>query len=299
MTRGQTTTLTGILLTIASVCGDAFAADDDVIVDGAVPDANVDVIVQQRIVLVQRIRAAEVRLAPFQNDLDARIFPRDGTVQKAARRFAADLELSIHKIDRVCSLTPAQIQRLTLAGRVDQQRFFQRVEEARQRIRHNEFVVADLEMEIQALQAISQTGLLGPTSFFSKAIRANLSPEQLKVSRELHHNALVEKAVDEFQAPVALLKLQRESLTRSMCEEIPAFAVFWSENGSYESAELKEMRNQVLLHEEIIKPILSDSQWNSLKTHIESFDRPSQEQVLNLHIRQVRVFRQAAPMQGK
>ena len=251
------------------------------IVDNAAKVKAVDEIVQKKVLLIQRVQLFDVKadLIKTEQEFERRIFPQDESEQKATRRFSADLDLAIHKIDRACSLSNEQRKRLALAGRVDQQRFFQRVEEVRKRIRRERFITDDQAIEFENLQKISQTGLLGPTSFFSKAVRTTLSPEQLKVSQELHHNALVEKTVDEIERQVGLLQLQRDFLVKLMREEIPAFAVFWSDKSSYERDELKEMRYQLSLAEEKIRPVLGDGQWNSLKTMIEHFDEPKQEQL--------------------
>ena len=56
------------------------------------------------------------------------LFPYDQTTQQARSRTDADSESAIDKIDRPYRLTKAQRQKLTLAGRIDRGRFFDRLE---------------------------------------------------------------------------------------------------------------------------------------------------------------------------
>jgi hypothetical protein len=104
-------------------------------------------------------------------------------------RFEWLLDKRIASLDRRYSLSPSQKQRLRLAARGDMQRFFERVDVARQK-----YIADRRRNAVDAVRAVDAQSVpfhddlkVGPFmdgSLFSKALATVLSPEQLEKSEQ-------------------------------------------------------------------------------------------------------------------
>jgi len=106
------------------------------------------------------------------------------------RRLEVQLRSRIVQIDRVCALTPAQTEKLRLAGRGDIHRFFERVEAIRLKIdAASEWDADDLRTLMQRVVPLISDGralreealdvnFFGAGSLFAKALHKVLTADQ-------------------------------------------------------------------------------------------------------------------------
>jgi hypothetical protein len=79
-----------------------------------------------------RIFAQQFRIA--KTSYDEMLYGKGNDAAAVRRRLEDQLRANLAEIDRVCGLTPAQAEKLRLAGRGDIHRFFERAEEVRLKI---------------------------------------------------------------------------------------------------------------------------------------------------------------------
>jgi hypothetical protein len=113
----------------------------------------------------------------------------DGARDAAGARQALISQLlqDVEDLSEKYGLTPAQQQKLRLAGRGDIKRVFDRVEDARRRLQahviHDDAGMLDLSREMSReltpLQMSIKTGPLGEGSLFAKTLKGALTAEQI------------------------------------------------------------------------------------------------------------------------
>jgi hypothetical protein len=100
----------------------------------------------------------------------------------------AQLRDDLAAIDKLCNLTPEQRNRLTLSGRGDIQRLFDRAESLKSRLEKTgdlrtedqfDAWLAPLGAEAEKLGRLNDAGLVDADSLFSKTLHSSLSREQL------------------------------------------------------------------------------------------------------------------------
>jgi len=122
------------------------------------------------------------------------------------------LTLQLAEVERCCTLTIAQKEKLRLAGQGDIEQFFNRVEEKR-RLYCDQPIdqqkVGQVHAEIVPLQTILASGLFGDGSLFARVLRSTLGTEQL----ESYEQQLAERRAYRYQARV---EQEVATLTRTM-----------------------------------------------------------------------------------
>ncbi len=120
---------------------------------------------------------------------DATIFQPDGSVAAARSHIDGCLKVQIDELERACSLSEAQRQKLRLAAEGDAKRFFDEVNEVRRQYEGktadaqnpNAFdqIWGEMWQRIQPLRMKFQAGIFGEASLFSKVIAKTLTPDQI------------------------------------------------------------------------------------------------------------------------
>lgn len=165
-------------------------------------------------------------------NLEANVFPGSATAKAARRRCNVQLKMRIAELDRVCSLSPQQKDKLQLAGQGDIERFFDRFEELRAELeplmKKDPQAWNHIWPKIGPLQQKFQSGLFSDRSFFGKVLGKTLSSEQQKKfeqvqleRRRFHYLASIEAALTTLEDTVALAPDQHEAAARMLAESPP------------------------------------------------------------------------------
>ncbi len=141
----------------------------------------------------------------------------------------SELALTIEAVDRVCTLSDSQKDKLELAGRGDFARFEQRVEDLRAQYvgkTYSQDQIGEIYQKIQPLGEIYQAGLLGDASLFSKVLEKSLNPDQSEKfsrieeeRRQARYKAKVGLFVAAMQRSCALTDKQRKSLVELLVDQ--------------------------------------------------------------------------------
>src|SRR5262249_12476377 len=152
------------LIVVAGGGTRAFGQDDMIFID--------DIPVQADPKLEARF-VQTVQFSPEQ--VDQWIFNRWGGSAATKDRLTADLALRVDDIDRACVITPVQKKKLTLAGQGDIKRYYDRVDELKQKYAgggaSSKTNANTIWQDMQPLQIELLGGLFGPGSIFVKTIR--------------------------------------------------------------------------------------------------------------------------------
>jgi hypothetical protein len=186
-------------------------------------------------------------------------------------RFHRVLALKIAQVDRACTLSPAQRERLELAGKGDIKRHFDRIAE------HEHVINQQLEQEdyvkvVQQLQAVNRSHsaeLFGASSLFAKAVRTILTDEQaalyrvVQVERDMgRYQIRVEQYVIGLDGALGLSAAQRRRLVDLLVKETQPPSTF----GPHDLLFIQYQVSR--LPEDRLKPIFDDAQWSSLRRRL-------------------------------
>ena len=202
-------------------------------------------------------------------NFDQWIFQGSGNAANGRSRINSHLKLKLDELDRVCVLTEAQKQKLTLAARGDMKRFFDQVEEVRRKflaVKNDPNGFNQVWQEISPLQQKQAAGLFGESSIFAKTVRKTLTDEQqaryrtvLDERRRFRYRATIEVSLASLANTVALRHDQHEALLKLMVEETQPPNLF----GQYD--------NHVVMYEMSklpapkLKGLLDERQWKLLQ----------------------------------
>lgn len=237
--------IAGFLLAQAGTM--AWAQVGDVVVPGAI-QAVFDV---DESVFFQWIYGAGTRVGS----------PRD--------HFESVLKLAIADLDRSCSLTDDQKQKLALAGRGDIKRFLDRVADAHRLYelnRHEPGGAAVIREATIPIAADYEFGIFGEGSFFAKSLTRVLTPEQAGKYRE----SLREKDRFRYQAKVSLILASLDARVGFTSEQHIRFRnLIMEETRPPLKAAGPLEANVVLLQiaklpEVKVRPIFDDQQWRTM-----------------------------------
>ena len=92
------------------------------------------------------------------------------------------ITLTLDAIDRICHLSPTQVQKLRLAARGDFARFDREADKLRSELvgkSYDQNKIGEVYQQIQPLAIKYREGLLGRSSLFLKVVHSVLTPEQL------------------------------------------------------------------------------------------------------------------------
>lgn len=258
-----------LLLVIPAVYGGVSIAND-----------NDDIVVELPFGEAQDVDAD---LAPDNGDLqkdqesDGIIFPKETNSKLIRSTFKLELIDVIERLDRLCQLSEQQKQDLRRAGRVDQRRFFDRVQVIRAAYRAGTDIKEKYRDEIGTLQLKTTTGLHGSDSFFAKYARRVLDVEQLDILDEFRradHANWIERTLEDVERIVELESAQREAFAKLLLEETPYPAEFENFGPLCGHSERIAMKYQLsLLADEKVKPLLNAGQWQELEPELREFRR--------------------------
>jgi hypothetical protein len=225
----------------------------------------------------EAVRRAVVarQLVQLEAQFDQQVFQRDGNAAGARRRLDAQLALQVEDLDRACTLTDAQKQKLRLAGRGDIKRFFDRCETVKQKFQaaHQDGQrLQEVWQDISPLQVTLQAGLFQDDSLLYKALANTLTAEQLtrydalvRERRAFRHRANVELAVTMLEQGMPLRDAQRRQLIALLTDETkpPRKASQYD----YYFVMFQVGR----LPEEKLKPLFDNLQWKVVNQHLNQF----------------------------
>jgi hypothetical protein len=160
--------------------------------------------------LTKALREAAAREAAIETgfDIDESVFHQwifgaGNKIVSTPDHLESMLTMAIAGVDRTCSLSGEQRQKLELAGHGDRKRFMDRVAEAKrafERLRHDPDGPGEIIKYTQPLANAYAAGLYGEGSLFAKTLATTLTPEQQSRRRE----ALLDQARFRYKAKVSL-----------------------------------------------------------------------------------------------
>ncbi len=220
----------------------------------------------------------QVNVQLFQMDeqnFDANVFQPSGNAKAARTQIETRLKLQLDELQRVCGITEAQKQKLTLAASSDIKRFFDEVDRIRKKVKggkldQNEW--NNIWQEIQPLRNRQTSGLFGDTSFFAKTVRKSLTEEQIQKydvvvneRRKFRYRASLEVVVTNLASTVPLRHTQHEAIVKLLLDETqppPTFGQYDQYFVMYQLEKLAEPK---------IKPLLDEHQWKLLEVQIQQY----------------------------
>jgi hypothetical protein len=209
---------------------------------------------------------AKMQVANIDQQVDQWVFNRFGGAAPARTKLEAALLLRIDDLDRVCSTSEAQKQKLRLAGQGDIKRFFDRVAELKRKVaRVQNDPNQNIWQDVQPLQGELNAGIFGDESFFAKTVKRTLDRDQaaryegLLAKRKLvRHRATIEWFVVHVDKALGLTETQRQQLIELLVAVVPPPDKFGL--GDYWYLMLQSAK----VPEEKIKPIFDAPQWRLL-----------------------------------
>jgi hypothetical protein len=227
--------------------------------------------------VLARAVAAQQQRAVSDAQFDQWVFQQDRNAPGARKRLESFLTLQVEEIDRACTLTEPQKQKLQLTGRGDIVRFFTRYEELKQKVLQvnpdQDKFFQEMWQDIQPLQLVLQTGLFHEDSLLHKALRHTLTGEQfaryeaaVRDRREFRHRANVELAVTVLEQGMPLRDAQRRELIALLVKETKPAR---KSGGFYEY--YVTMYQLGRLPEGKLKPVLDAAQWKTMGRLVEQY----------------------------
>ena len=182
------------------------------------------------------------------------------------------LTLQVDDVARMCTLSEAQKKKLLLAGRGDIKRFFDQVEEKRQKfgkVKNDKTKFNEIYQELVPLQAALNSGLFGDGSIYSKTIRRVLSEEEdaryqrvIQDKNRFRYRAKIELVVAQLDQSVGLRDEQRRKLVELIMSETQLPTRF----GQYDYYLVMYQAGQIA--EAKLKPLFEDRQWALLNRQL-------------------------------
>ncbi|MFI5459490.1 MAG: hypothetical protein ACHRXM_29035 [Isosphaerales bacterium] len=198
---------------------------------------------------------------------DQRVFGSGGAAQ-FRRRVELSLTARVSDVDRICQLTAVQKKKLLLAGRGDIKRFFDHVEESRQKIEHESIDLDELRAILQEFQrrlARSRFDLFGEKSLFQKSLKNTLTAEQFatfqKITRDVvaaHHRTTITWVAGIMDTTLRLSKEQHRRFEELLVNETRPPMRF----GEYDYYGLMFQLSR--LPDARLRPIFDGDQWSKL-----------------------------------
>jgi hypothetical protein len=206
-----------------------------------------------------------------ENNFNAWAFGNPAGPAAARATLESSLKLWLAELDRSCSLSPAQSEKLQLAGRGDIKRFFDLVDEKRRlylgkEIDHRK--LGEVHGQIVSLQTVLAAGLFGDDSLFARTIRNTLDEEQFaRYQRQLAerranlYRARVELEVASLSKSLGLRAEQCRRLADLLLAETNPPRAF----GRYEHYVIWFQASKI--PEEKVREVLDETQWRSFHAH--------------------------------
>jgi|GEM_PF-2339963 hypothetical protein len=157
-------------------------------------------------------------------DIDQAVFQQHGGVSGARKSFDSQLKLQITELNRICSLSTDQQQKLALAGQGDIQRFFDQfaaIKRTFEPVKHDQQAWNKVWQKLWPLQAKLSAGLFADRSFFAKVVDRTLDParmakyrQSVEEHRRFHYRASIEVSLCSMENQIAMRSDQHTALAR-------------------------------------------------------------------------------------
>jgi hypothetical protein len=210
-----------------------------------------------------------------ESNFDQWVFQGAGNASAGRQRIRSRLKLQLDELHRVCGLTDAQKQKLALAAEGDTKRFFDQVEEVRQKflkVRNDQNAFNGIWQEIQPLQMKQAAGLFGDKSFYAKTLRKTLNAEQvekyqavLDERRRFRYRASIEVAMATLESSVALRNEQREALVHILIDKTQPPIAFGPSQYDYYLVMYR------LTSLKDVKPLFDERQWKLMQQQFNQY----------------------------
>ena len=220
----------------------------------------------------------QVNVQFFQMDeanFDANVFQPSGNAKAARTQIETKLKLQLDELHRVCGITEAQKQKLTLAASSDVKRFFDEVDRIRKKVKAGNIdqnAWNNIWQEIQPLRNKQAAGLFGDSSFYAKTVRKTLNEEQIQKydavvneRRKFRYRASLEVAVTNLESAVPLKHSQHEAIVKLLMEETQPPPTF----GQYDQYLVMHQLGKIA--EPKLKPLLDEHQWKLMEGQIQQY----------------------------
>lgn len=204
-------------------------------------------------------------------NFDQWVFQGSSSGEAGRNRLRAFLTLRIDELQRTCALTPAQSQKLLLAGHGDLKRFLDQVEVVRQKflkVRQDQDQFNRIWQDINPLQQKQATGIFGKSSLIEKTIQNTLTPEQrqqwLAVEgerRKYRYSAAIETSVLSMGTLAGLSPDQHDALV-ALLETTEPPLVFGQYDTYYVNYALSRIPAQKL------RKIITNDQWKHIQQRV-------------------------------
>jgi hypothetical protein len=201
-------------------------------------------------------------------NFDQWVFQQHSSAAGARKSMIDQLTVIAEDVQRTCELTTTQKNKLSLAGRGDINRFFDRYDEVKKQFhlkRHDQQKMNEIWQDISPLQMTTNSGLFQSDSFVCKSLRNILTQEQYeryhqaeRERREFRHVAVIGLTVHTLEQSVPLRDDQRQQLTELLVTETTPSRV----SGQYDYYYV--MWQLSLIPEDRVKRLFDDVQWKVL-----------------------------------
>lgn len=165
------------------------------------------------------------------SNFDQWVFGNVGNRDAGIQRMNSMLELRCDAVDRACSLSPEQKDKIQLAGRGDIQRYLNQVELVRDKfmaVRKDQNRFNQIWQDISPLQQRLNSGFFNDDTMLVKIIRGTLTPEQtviydqVELERRMNRfRAKVELVVASMETNVPMTDAQREKFIELIVSQSP------------------------------------------------------------------------------
>lgn len=198
-----------------------------------------------------------------------------GNPEAGRAKLKTMLELQITDIGRICSLTPAQEEKLRYAGMIDIQRFFERymaLREKFKRVRNDQNQMNNFWNELQPLQLEIQSGIYNDGSMLLRVVPRTLNQKQnaeyAEVSLERRRArifAKLELLIVALDEAAGLTRDQRQKLVQ-LCESKIRMPQRFGQYDSY-----VVMYELSRIPEELVAEILNPKQMKTWKQSMQQY----------------------------
>jgi hypothetical protein len=264
--------LIATVLSIIGVGGRLCAQDDE-----PVPDAQQGAADQAQNPRIRVLRPRVFRQTWGGAQVSSFVFGKARTEAGAHHLLSSRLQARLREVERDYGLTPAQREKLHLAGQGDIKHFFDRLDNLKRK-----FLAMDddqiqssrlLMQEAGNLQKEIEEGILGADSLFSKTMTRTVTSDQVanaaaigRTREILRHRTTVSETVATLSRALSLTSEQRRQFQKLLLEEIQP------PRKSGDSRVAYVMFQATRISREKLRAIFEDDQWQLLCRFLSSYE---------------------------
>ena len=164
-----------------------------------------------------------------ESNFDQWIYQGAANAESGRARINSRLKIHLDELDRICSLTPDQRQKLMLAGHGDMKRLFDQIEVVRAKfraVRKDQNAFNQIWTDINPLRQKVASDLFSENSFYGKTLKSTLTPEQLasyqvvaNERKRFRYRAAIAVAFTNLEKIIPLRHSQRQVLMEMVLQE--------------------------------------------------------------------------------